>query len=279
MLPPIRDWDDAFANMAHIPGSEALPDRWTAQASAYRDGGVLIERDIPYGTHPREVFDIVHPDGPPKGLLVFIHGGYWMALDKSYWTDLAEGARLNGWAVCLPSYTLAPEARITAMTAQVGAAITAASARVPGPVHICGHSAGGHLATRMICADTALPPEVLARLRQVTSISGVHDLRPLLHTALNDTLGLDEAEALAQSPALQRPACATPLTAWVGGGERPEFIRQSRLLAQMWEGLDVPTNCVVDGRHHHFSVIDALRDPSSALTACVLGPDQPPARA
>jgi arylformamidase len=270
MLQPTKDWDDAYANMAHIPGSDTLLDQWVARARDYRDSGVRIDLDVPYGEHPREVFDLVWPDGTPKGLLVFIHGGYWMRLDKSYWTHLAEGARAQGWAVCLPSYTLAPEARITAMTAQMGAAIMAATAMVDGPVRLSGHSAGGHLASRMACADTPLASHVLDRLAHVTSISGVHDLRPLLRTALNDTLHLDEAEARAQSTALLRPATNTPITAWVGGGERPEFIRQSQILAQMWEGLDAPTDCVIDGDHHHFSVIEALADPESALVRNIL---------
>lgn len=271
MLPPIKDWDDAFANMAYIPGSDALPDQWIAQAKAYRDSGVRVQQDIPYGDHPREVFDLIWPDLTPKGLMVFIHGGYWMRLDKSYWSHLAQGARANGWAVCLPSYTLAPEARITAMTAQIGAAITQAAARVSGPIRICGHSAGGHLASRMACQDTPLPPAVLARVAHTVSISGLHDLRPLLHTTLNDTLHLDEEEAFTQSAALQRPATATPVTTWVGGAERPEFIRQSQLLAQMWEGLDVPTACVIAPDQHHFSVIEGLSDPNDPLTQCILG--------
>ncbi len=270
---PRKDWNDAFANMAYIPGSEALPDQWTERASAYRYSGIRIDQDIPYGAHPREVLDIVWPDTPPKGLMMFIHGGYWMALDKSYWTDLAEGARASGWAVSLPSYTLAPDARIAHITAQIGAAITTAAARVAGPVRICGHSAGGHLAARMACVDSPLPAEVRARVEHVVSISGLHDLRPLLHTALNDTLHLDEAEALRESPALQRPASATPLTCWVGGAERPEFIRQSQLMTQMWEGLDVPTACVIDEEHNHFTVIEGLGIPDSALVRCILGQD------
>ena len=266
MLKPIKDWDDAFANMAHIAGSEALPDIWAEGALAYRDNGVSIETDITYGDHPREKFDIVWPVGTPKGLAVFIHGGFWMRLDKSYWTDFAEGARANGWAVCLPSYTLAPEARLTEMTQQMGAAIAAAASRVAGPIHISGHSAGGHLAARMICADTPLPRSVLTRVAHTQSISGLHDLRPLMHTKMNDVLHIDEAEALRESAALLRPANASPLTCWVGGGERPEFIRQSELMAQMWSGLDTNAACYIDGDFNHFSVLEGLRDPESRIT-------------
>lgn len=267
---PRRDWDDAFANMAHVPGSEALPDLWRERAGAYRAGPVRVDEHA-YGDHARERFDIVWPDGPPRGLAVFVHGGYWMRLDKSYWSDLADGPRRCGWAVCLPSYTLAPEARIGHMTRQIGRAIGAAAARVEGPVRLAGHSAGGHLVTRMLCDDSPLEPAVAGRVEGTLSISGLHDLRPLLHTAMNDTLRLDLAEATRESAVLHMPAGRSGLTTWVGGGERPEFIRQAKLMASMWDGLDVETTCIVDGEHDHFSVIEALHDPDSALVGAFVG--------
>lgn len=270
MLPAIQDWDDAFANMAHVAGSEKLPQIWTEAALAYRASGVRIEEDIAYGDHPREKFDLVWPDGTPKGLVVFIHGGFWMRLDKSFWTEFSEGARAHGWAVCIPSYTLAPEARISQMTAQMGRAIVKAAGRVSGPIRVTGHSAGGHLATRMICDDTPLDAATLARIEMVQSISGLHDLRPLMRTTMNDVLHLDEKEAMLESAVLHRPARAVPYSCWVGGGERPEFVRQSELMAQMWAGLDVPSRCVVDGEHNHFTVLHGLREKDSAITRDLL---------
>jgi acetyl esterase/lipase len=271
MLKPIKDWDDAFANMAHITGSADLPRLWSDSAAAYRATDLKVDQDIPYGDHSRERFDLVWPEGAPKGLVVFIHGGFWMRLDKSYWTDFAEGARANGWAVCLPSYTLAPNARISQMTQQIAAAIETAASRVSGPIRITGHSAGGHLSTRMMCDDTALSIETLARIEAVQSISGLHDLRPLLHTKMNEILCLDEDEAILESAVLHRPAISVPYCCWVGGGERPEFIRQSEMMAQVWAGLDVPTNCIIHGQYNHFTVLEGLRDPSSAITRNLIG--------
>lgn len=270
VLQPTKDWNDAFANMAHIAGSEALPGLWSANALAYRTSGVTIEEDIAYGDHPRERFDLIWPDGTPKGVVVFIHGGFWMRLDKSFWSDLAEGARANGWAVCLPSYTLAPEARIHHMTAQIGAAIEKVSARVAGPIKLSGHSAGGHLASRMVSSTSPLSTDILARITHTLSISGLHDLRPLLHTQMNNVLRLDDAEAHAESAALLRPITTAPVTAWVGGGERPEFIRQTELLTHMWSGLDAQIVSTIDGQHNHFTVIEGLRDPKSAITKALL---------
>ena len=87
---------------------------------------------------------------------MFVHGGYWKAFDKSTWSHLAHGAVARGWAMALPSYTLAPDATLAQMTAQIARAIAAARAEVPGPVRLAGHSAGGHLVARMLCADSPI---------------------------------------------------------------------------------------------------------------------------
>ena len=263
----LRDWDDAYANMAHVPGAEALPAAWAATAAAYREGlGAAFDGEIGYGDGDRARFDLVHPEGAARGLVVFVHGGYWMKFDKSFWTHLAAGARARGWAVAMPSYPLAPGARIARMTAATGAAIAAAAARVAGPLRLAGHSAGGHLVTRMLCADSPLPGPLRDRLEQVVSISGVHDLRPLLNTTMNATLALDLAEARAESPALAEPFGRPELVLWVGGAERPEFIRQSRLMALMWDGFDGRVRVRIDADQNHFTVIEALAEAHSDLT-------------
>jgi acetyl esterase/lipase len=269
----MRDWDDAYANSAHVPGSDKLPALWAERAAAYRAGLRAFRPDIAYGAGERQRFDLIRPDGAPKGLVVFVHGGYWMRFDKSSWTDLAEGARRHGWAVALPSYTLTPAARISDITAEIAAAIAAAAALVKGPIRLAGHSAGGHLVTRMLCDDSRLPSVIFDRIVATLSISGLHDLRPLMKTKMNETLGLALDEATAESAALHLPRGRSPLTAWVGGAERPEFIRQAELMANIWTGFDVPTRLVVESGHNHFTVVEGLKDPSSAITRSLVGAD------
>jgi acetyl esterase/lipase len=264
-----RDWDDAFSNSAYIPGSEALPELWAARASAYRQSLRTLDADIAYGAEERHRYDLAYPDGDPKGLVVFIHGGFWLGFSKSDWTDLAEGARANGWAVALPSYTLAPDARISQMGREIAAAVRHAATRIHGPIRLAGHSAGGHLATRMVCDDGLLPAGILGRVEKVLSISGVHDLRPLQKTAMNKSLKLTDAEAISESPALRLPAPEVRLTCWVGAAERPEFLRQSRLLAAMWGG-EAETDLIEEPGHNHFSVIEALKRPDSPIVGSLL---------
>lgn len=268
---PATNWDDAFANLAYIPGSKTLLADTAAEAAAYRKCGVRMEIGKPYGDAPREVLDLIWPDGAPKGLVIFIHGGYWRATDPSYWTHYAEGARANGWAVCFAGYDLAPDVSITQITQQIGRAITAAAKHAPGPICLAGHSAGGHLVARMCCEDSPVDDAIWMRVQHCLSISGVHDLRPLLLTQMNDDLDLSISEAEAESPVLHAPRRGTSLTAWVGGGERPEFLRQTAMLPMVWKGLSVLTRHVVDGDYHHFSVLDGLRDPRSPITQAMIG--------
>lgn len=269
MADEIVDWDDAYANGAHIPGAADYPPKWEAAAAAYRRA-VQCDLDIAYGDHPRQHLDLFWPETTPKGLAVFVHGGYWLKFDKSSWSHLAEGARAKGWAVALPSYVLAPEARISEMTQMIGEAITIAARKVGGPIRLAGHSAGGHLVSRMACANAPLPDEVASRMTNVLSISGLHDLRPLQKTTMNDNLRLDDVEAAAESAILCAPRQTTDVIAWVGADERPEFLRQTDILKEAWNDATKIKTVVEPGRHH-FDVIEALADADSGITAAFIG--------
>src|SRR5262245_38189130 len=143
---------------------------------------------------------------------------------------------------------------------------------IDGPIFLTGHSAGGHLATRMISVTSPLPEALRARIRNTVSISGVHDLRPMMRLAIQADLKLDEAEAIAESPALLRPLEGARLTCWVGAAERGEFVRQNALLANVWIGLGAATAVVEEADRHHFNVIDGLAAPDHALTRTLLFP-------
>jgi len=263
----LRDIDRAYDNVGAIPDAKAWPARWSEAAAAFRDRLSAQGRarlGLPYGAGPRHAYDLFLPEGAPRGLAVFVHGGYWKAFDRSVWSHLAAGPLAHGLAVALPSYTLCPEARISGITAEIAAFLDRASAEVPGPIRLSGHSAGGHLVTRMLCTDVALACS--ERIARVVSISGVHDLRPLLGTQMNEILRLDAAEARAESPALHVPRPGARLVAVAGGDELPEFRRQNLLLPTIWHGLGAGTAAFEIAGTHHFSVIAGLTEPESALT-------------
>ena len=260
---PITDWDDAYANGAHIPGAEAYPPRWAAAAAAFRaDHPPEV---LAYGPDPRQVVDLFRPAGAaPRGVCVVFHGGYWKAFGPSDWSHLAAGMLERGLAVAIAGYRLTPAVRVQEITGDAARAVAAAAGAVPGPIAVAGHSAGGHLACRM-AVEGALPEDVARRLAGICSLSGLHDLRPLLATALNQIVSLDAAEAMAESPALLRPRPGTRLLAVVGDAERPEFRRQTDLIANVWTGLGAETQSLHALARHHFDVIDLLADPGSPV--------------
>jgi len=273
MLHAIRDWDDAYANGANIAGGERWPGLWVEAAERYRTAMLAAQcarLDIAYGDAARQRLDLFMPKASARGLVVFVHGGYWMRFDKSTWSHLAHGAVERGYAVAVPSYTLCPEAGIADITSEIGKAVALAMDEVEGPVALTGHSAGGHLVTRMICTNSPLSAAQRARVAKVISISGVHDLRPLMKTAMNKTLAIDDRVARDESPALLAPVEGSRVVAWVGGAERAEFRRQSQLLANIWAGLGAATDYVEMPDRHHFNVIDDLCDPGSALVEALL---------
>jgi acetyl esterase/lipase len=268
------DFDDAYANAAYIPGAAAYPERWRQNAAEFRDGLLSAgqaELDITYGQSTRSRLDLFLPDKAPRGLLIFVHGGYWLKFDKSYWSHLAAGPLHHGWAVAMPSYDLCPEVTIAQITRQIVQAIICAAGRVDGGLVLSGHSAGGHLVARML-APGMLPNAVMQRVQRVVPISPVADLRPLLQTAMNAQFGMDAAQAAAESPVLQQ-APKLPVTVWVGAEERPVFLDQARWLVEAWQAdperpdlEQTDVGHVVSPGQHHFNVIEGMAHAQSALT-------------
>ncbi len=264
----VKNWSDAFANAVYIEGAEEYPKRWSDKAMAFRQ--CLVEKhraklNIQYSEEPRNLYDLFMPENDPIGLVIFVHGGFWRTFDKDSWSHLAIGSIDRGYAVAIVSYTLCPEAGIADITREISQAVTTIADTLSGPIHLLGHSAGGHLICRMLCLDVSLGDSVNQRIKKCVSISGVHDLRPLIHTEMNCDLGIDLLCAQAESPVLLPPREKIDLCCWVGADERSEFIRQSRLLADMWCGFDVTVDVQIEPGMHHFNVIDGMCDARSEM--------------
>ena len=249
--------DDAYANAAYIPDAASYPPRWSKRAAEFRANlGDRAALGLAYGPSPRQAYDLFRCEGTAAGTLVFVHGGYWLKFDRSFWSHLAAGGLARGWNVAMVEYDLCPQVRIADITNQIAAAVTDVAQHDDGPISLTGHSAGGHLVSRML-APGILGAEVLARIAAVAPISPVADLRPLLRTSMNADFCMKLAEAEVESPVLQ-PAPDVPVRIWVGADERPAFLEQAASLARAW---DVP-EVVVPGLNH-FDIIDALEDPQS----------------
>ena len=250
------DLTDAYENGAYIPDAARFLKEWPADAAVFR-ADMAARFEAGFDADTRRGADIVWPAGKAKGLLVFVHGGYWRRFSPRDWTQFAKGALARGWAVALPGYPLCPDVRIAEITDVITQTICDLAGRFEGPMVLAGHSAGGHLVARM--AET-LPPAVRNRVERIAPISMLSDLAPLLQTEMNADLQLDEAEAKAESPLRYEAPEGIEVRLWVGGDERPVFIDQSRWLAEAWAA---PLT-IAEGLHH-FDIIDALKDSESDM--------------
>lgn len=252
----VTDWDDAYSNFAYIPDAEGIVQHMQQAAGAF------------CAAHPPQPLGagrLFVPAGGARGLAVFIHGGYWSEPYPDLWSHLAAGPFAHDWAVAMPTYTLAPDATLADMAVEVAQAISVAAGQISGPIALSGHSAGGQLAARLICGDL-LADDVANRITACVPISPIADLRPIMRTKMNGIIGLDDQQAMLESPIFLTPREGVPVTCWVGGDERPEFLRQARVLADVWAGLGNATDCVVEDGLNHMTVLDGLTRADSPLT-------------
>jgi arylformamidase len=249
--------------------------RWAADSETARARleGCL---NLRYGSGPRQTVDLF-PAAQPRGALLFIHGGYWRALDKSDHAFVAPPLIAQDIGVAVINYDLCPDVSIAHIVDECREGVAwlrREGTRYGVPAErlvVSGHSAGGHLAAMLVATDwSALgSPSGLAG---AVAISGVFDLEPLVQVSFNTDLKLDRSRARAMSPIHLRPRSSVPMLFAAGADETSEFIRQSWLLWERWP------ECHPHGRHgplfvperHHFSVVSDLGDPASELVGQTL---------
>ena len=259
------DLQAEYDNGAKVPTYPAYAERWVHEAGAFRDSHPYAELALAYGPTEREALDLFWPGSGRGGpVAVFLHGGYWQRMHRSVFSHLAQGLLAHGVAVAMPSYALCPQVTLATLVEQVRESVVFLYRRLGGRFLATGHSAGGHLATMLMATDWAgrgLPHDLVPA---AMPISGLFELEPLTHTTVNAALGLDLAEARRLSPLLLPPPGGR-IHAYVGGEEGAEYTRQSRAIAEAWGGSWDSLAGL-----HHFSVVEALQDPTSAMVAKAL---------
>lgn len=258
------DLEAEYNNRAAVPDHLVVMARWKADAQGAR--ATHPPTALPYGPGEREVMDLFEA-GPDAPVAVFIHGGYWQALDRSWFSWIAPAFLKHGVSLAAPSYDLCPGVRLGRIISEMRDAVELIRARTGRRPVVFGHSAGGHLAACMLSEG---------RASAAVSISGLFDLEPLIPTSLNDALRLDAREAAALSP-IHWPVPngsspgGTVLDCVVGADETSEFARQSRDMADLWGGKGVETRFEALPGLNHFTVLDPLADPDSGLVKRIVG--------
>lgn len=258
---PGLDLEAEYNNRARVPDHPVHIAAWQRDAAAYREQA-RCEIDVPYGPSERHRLDFFYPQNIGRGpVVLFIHGGYWQSLDKTYFSHLARGANERGLTVAIPSYDIAPAVALTEIIACMEKAANFVMERTGRRIVASGHSAGGHLSACLMARPGALLRPILAGM----PISGLFELEPLVQTSINKALSLNLSEAEKLSPLAWTPPTEGQLFAVVGGAESGEFLRQSRRIADDWSKAGVTTRYHEVPQAHHFNVIAGLADPGDPL--------------
>jgi arylformamidase len=269
-------WLDAqYNNRARVPDHAQVLARW-AEASALVRRESRCVLDLPYGSGAGETLDIFLPATPqaaPAPVLVFIHGGYWRSLDKADHAFLAPAFNAAGALVVVPNYALCPAVTVEHIVLQMAAMLAwvwqhaAQYGGDPSRMALAGHSAGGHLATMLLsCRWKDVAPELPAQpVSGALSISGLYDLEPLRHTPfIQADLQLTPSAVARLSPAFFPRPKGPKLYTVVGLDESDEFLRQNRLIRDVWGPTAVPV-CETLPASNHFTVLGNLANPQGRL--------------
>jgi len=255
------DYEAEYNNRARVPEHPPIMAGWVKDAAEYR--AQHPPRVLRYGPGERHRIDLFPGgDGP---IVVFIHGGYWQALDGSSFSHCARGLNAHGISVAVPTYDLCPAVSIGDIITQMRSAAREL-AKLGQPLIVSGHSAGGHLAACMLATDwTAFDASLPNNLVTAAyAISGLFDLPPLVETSINKALGMDATSAKDASPLFWTPPTRGSLDAVVGGNESAEYFRQSRTIVAEWgRGIATRFGTVPDA--NHFTAIAPLSDPNSPM--------------
>ncbi|MHB8271512.1 alpha/beta hydrolase [Bradyrhizobium sp.] len=259
-----QDLDLGLNNGVAVPASADIVAGWDSRSAELRArySGHL---DLRYGPRERNRIDFLKcTDGAPT--LLFIHGGYWQTRAKETFAVFAGGPMAHGINVALIGYTLAPDATLDEIVAEIHRGLDFLAAQLPDlggdPDRIVasGWSAGGHL-TSMALSH----PSVKAGM----AISGIYDLEPIRHSYLNVKLGLDEAVSRRNSPMMQSGGALKPLSLVVGSAELPLLRKQTADFAGHRAKYGLPLTYEEIPGANHFSIMDELMSPTGRITTLV----------
>ena len=248
-----------------------------AARSARSRANLASELDIPYGDSPLERLDIFPSAQPGTPVQVFLHGGYWRAMDKQDFSFVADALVPAGVTVVIINYDLCPKVTLDKIVEQTRRAIAWCYRHIadfggdPERLFISGHSAGAHLAVMALLEDWRGRHDLAAdTIKGVTATSGVYELAPVLRISVNAEIRLTAAMAARNSPTLHPPTRHLPLLLLVGADEPAGWIKQTTDFRAAFEASAGPCDYLELPGRHHFSIIRDMADSGSPLFLAML---------
>ena len=258
--------------------SRNVDERLAAYAAASTESRARLActLDVRYGPGEKETLDIFPADAPNAPVHLFIHGGYWRAMDKSDYSFIADVFQPAGATTVLVNYDLCPDVTLDTIVAQTMRAIAWTWRNIgdhggdPDRLYVSGNSAGGHLTAMALARDwtaEGLPADIV---KGAVPITGVHDCEPVPDITVNELVRLDREGARRLSPLRNPPRRALPVLVAVGGAEPPLWIRMSKDYAALCREHGLDCEYMELPGHDHFDVSRAVGDAGSPLAQAML---------
>lgn len=257
------------------PEREGIYADYARRSAQFRESHPGFRR-IPYADAPRCVIDWfpARRATVPGPTLVFIHGGFWRALDTSVFSFLAQHYVAAGVHVAMLGYELAPAVTLQQIVDQAAVAIQRLrqGARElgidPAQMSVSGHSAGGHLSAMLA---SMAPQDLMGEpLVCAAPISGIFALEPLLLTSVNHDVRLNAADAVRLSPMRLQKFYVGRFIIAVGACETEGFIGQSCDFQHTVTQAGLPSELMRIPGRNHFDILEDFANPDAALFQSVL---------
>ena len=244
-----------------------------AESRARRPDAVL---DVRYGPGEKETLDIFPAGRADAPVQLFIHGGYWRAMDKSDYSFIADAFHPAGATTVVINYDLCPTVTLDTIVVEANRSIAWTWRNIaeyggdPDRLYVSGNSAGGHLTAMALAHDwtaDGLPADVI---KGAAPITGVFDCEPVLDITVNEEVRLEPEAARRLSPLRNPPRRALPLLVAVGGAEPPMWIEMSKDYVALCGEHGIECEYMELPGHDHFDVSRAAGDPESPLAQAMI---------
>ena len=232
--------------------------------------------DVRYGPGAKETLDIFPAADSGAPVLLFIHGGYWRAMDKSDYSFIADVFQPAGATTVVINYDLCPTVTLDTIVEQSNRSIAWTFRNIadyggdPERIYVSGNSAGGHLTAMALAHDweaEGLPVDII---KGAAPITGVMDCEPVLDITVNELVRLEPEAARRLSPLRNPPRRALPLLVAVGGAEPRLWIEMSEDYAALCRKHGIECEYLEIPDHDHFDISRAVGDPESPLARAML---------